>query len=78
MEYGLHANNKNKPNDDVLSERMVTTGKEKDEDCCLPVWLEGDSLAPPCSSDDDVCRAMIELCEIGPEDTLIDLGVGMW
>ncbi len=52
---------------------MVTAANENDEDV-LPVWLEGDSLAPPCPSDEDVCRAMIELSGAGPEDTLMDLG----
>ncbi len=55
---------------------MVTTAEENEH--CFPVWLEGDSLAPPCSSDEDVCRAMIELSGAGPEDTLMDLGVGVW
>eukprot|EP01050_Picozoa_sp_SAG11_P004567 SAG11_NODE_295_length_11115_cov_14.005264_1_plen_209_part_00 len=42
----------------------------------LPLWLEGDSLAPPCQSGDDVVAAILSLACVGPADVVYDLGCG--
>lgn len=39
-------------------------------------WMEGDSLAPPCSSDMRVIDAMMKLAGVNENDYLADLGAG--
>jgi SAM-dependent methyltransferase len=39
-------------------------------------WLEGDSLAPPCQSDDDIIDLIIETAGLSADSYLFDLGCG--
>jgi ubiquinone/menaquinone biosynthesis C-methylase UbiE len=39
-------------------------------------WMEGDSLAPPCQSDDDVVSSIVRLADLTDADHLMDLGCG--
>lgn len=39
-------------------------------------WMEGDSLAPPCQSDNDVVSSIIRLAAVTAADHLMDLGCG--
>ncbi|EQC25228.1 hypothetical protein SDRG_16899 [Saprolegnia diclina VS20] len=40
------------------------------------MWLEGDSLAPPCQSDYDIVQAIIDFAHVQPTDVVFDLGCG--
>ncbi|CEG48192.1 FAM173 family [Plasmopara halstedii] len=40
------------------------------------MWLEGDSLAPPCQSDHDIVSKIVEFARVTPADVLFDLGCG--
>jgi hypothetical protein len=40
---------------------------DEDEEL-LCMWMEGDSLAPPCQAEDDVITAILELAEVQPHD----------
>ncbi|RLN45126.1 hypothetical protein BBJ28_00017510 [Nothophytophthora sp. Chile5] len=40
------------------------------------MWMEGDSLAPPCQSDRDVVSKIVAIANVTPDDVLIDLGCG--
>ncbi|EEY53074.1 uncharacterized protein PITG_19591 [Phytophthora infestans T30-4] len=40
------------------------------------MWIEGDSLAPPCQSDRDVVSKIVEIARVTPSDVLFDLGCG--
>eukprot|EP00937_MAST-01D_sp_MAST-1D-sp2_P003654 g3654.t1 len=53
-------------------------GMAEDDGWALPgsVWMEGDSLAPPCGSEPVVVRHIVALAELRDEDTLVDLGCG--
>ena len=42
----------------------------------FPVWLEGDSLAPPCQSTNSVVSSILKLAAVGPDDVVYDLGCG--
>ena len=53
--------------------------EEEEEDYpALPgqLWMEGDSLAPPCQSDLDLVPHIISLAHLSSSDTFIDLGCG--
>ena len=46
---------------------------------CNPLdgyWMEGDSLAPPCQTDDDVIDAILQLANLSHDSYLLDLGCG--
>lgn len=32
------------------------------------MWIEGDSLAPPCQSDRDVVDKIVEIAQLSPDD----------
>ena len=61
-----------------FEKRDEQNGDDEEED--LPwapsMWIDGDSLAPPCSSLMDVIDAMLALARVGPGDVLLDLGAG--
>eukprot|EP00644_Phytophthora_capsici_P015002 jgi/Phyca11/128501/e_gw1.76.148.1 len=40
------------------------------------MWIEGDSLAPPCQSDRDVVSKIVEIARVTPDDVVFDLGCG--
>ncbi|TDH72922.1 hypothetical protein CCR75_005502 [Bremia lactucae] len=40
------------------------------------MWIEGDSLAPPCQSDRDIVSKIVEIAHLTPADVLFDLGCG--
>lgn len=40
------------------------------------MWIEGDSLAPPCQSDSDVVKRIVDIAQLDGSDVLIDLGCG--
>ena len=45
--------------------------EESDEDELSPgafMWLEGDSLAPPCQSDRHVVSKIVEIARVTPDD----------
>ena len=46
------------------------------DSCPLQLWLEGDSLAPPCQADMDVIDAILSLCSPTSSSRLYDLGCG--
>lgn len=37
------------------------------------MWIEGDSLAPPCQSDRDVVDKIVEIAQLSPDDVRLDL-----
>lgn len=47
-----------------------------DENPFAGYWMEGDSLAPPCQSDDDIIDKMIELADLSENSYIFDLGCG--
>jgi len=47
-----------------------------EEDNPLQMWLEGDSLAPPCQADLDIVTHILNLAQPGPDSVLYDLGCG--
>ena len=49
-----------------------------DDGWALPgsVWMEGDSLAPPCGSEPLVVRRIVEVAQLSSSDVLVDLGCG--
>ena len=49
---------------------------EGEEESPLQMWLEGDSLAPPCQADLDVVRAILQLAAPLSTSVLYDLGCG--
>ncbi|KAI9921166.1 hypothetical protein PsorP6_001250 [Peronosclerospora sorghi] len=40
------------------------------------MWIEGDSLAPPCQSDHDVVSKIVEIARLTHDDFLFDMGCG--
>tara|TARA_B110000971_G_C19889460_1_gene444595 strand:- start:294 stop:836 length:543 start_codon:yes stop_codon:yes gene_type:complete len=40
------------------------------------MWLEGDSLAPPCGAEPNACVRMLDQANITPNDVVYDLGCG--
>jgi precorrin-6B methylase 2 len=42
----------------------------------IGIWLDGDSLAPPCQTDKDVIKAILELANPTEDSVLMDLGCG--
>ncbi|KAG2525673.1 hypothetical protein JM18_003068 [Phytophthora kernoviae] len=40
------------------------------------MWIEGDSLAPPCQSERDVVSKIMEIARVTPDDVVVDLGCG--
>ena len=51
----------------------------RDEDSSNPFenyWMEGDSLAPPCQTDNDVIDSIFEIAQIGNDSVIYDLGCG--
>ncbi|ETW02608.1 hypothetical protein H310_06077 [Aphanomyces invadans] len=40
------------------------------------MWLEGDSLAPPCQSEYDVVHEILKLANVTANDVVFDLGCG--
>jgi len=49
---------------------------EEEEHGPLPMWLEGDSLAPYQGSKPETVKAVLEIANITPEDVVYDLGCG--
>ena len=49
---------------------------EAEQDDGLPPWLEGDTLAPPCSSAMDVVTVLVKLANLRRNDLILDLGCG--
>lgn len=47
-----------------------------EEDNPLPMWLEGDSLAPYQGSKPETVLAVLEIAKIVPQDVVYDLGCG--
>lgn len=45
-----------------------------DEEHVLPMWMEGDSLAPPCQCEDDVLDSILTLAELTPDDVRARVG----
>ncbi|KAL3664134.1 hypothetical protein V7S43_011017 [Phytophthora oleae] len=59
--------------------KPVHFDEESDEEEQNPgafMWIEGDSLAPPCQSDRDVVSKIVEIARVTPDDVLFDLGCG--
>ncbi|OQS04969.1 hypothetical protein THRCLA_20746 [Thraustotheca clavata] len=40
------------------------------------MWLEGDSLAPPCQSDYEIVQSIVDFAKVTPSDVVYDLGCG--
>lgn len=49
---------------------------DEDQDPGAFMWMDGDSLAPPCQSDRDVVSKIVEIARVTPADVLFDLGCG--
>ena len=51
---------------------------EENDGWALPgsVWMDGDSLAPPCGSEPSVVERIVALAALGPDDVVVDLGCG--
>ena len=51
---------------------------DDDDGWALPgsVWMEGDSLAPPCGSEPLVVQRIVEVARLTSSDVLVDLGCG--
>lgn len=47
-----------------------------EDDPLAGYWMEGDSLAPPCQTDDVVIAAILEVAALSPSSYLFDLGCG--
>jgi hypothetical protein len=47
-----------------------------EEESPMQMWLEGDSLAPPCQADLDIVHAILKLAGPSAESVLYDLGCG--
>ena len=47
----------------------------EEEEWTFP-WIEGDSLAPPCQSDDHVVMQILSLLDLTSKDRIMDLGCG--
>jgi hypothetical protein len=64
--------------EDHVSFFVLTDNKDSQGDFpwSSSLWLEGDTLAPPCASDLSVIDQMLTLGEISHEDVLLDLGAG--
>ncbi|CAH0480648.1 unnamed protein product [Peronospora belbahrii] len=63
----------------TMEQRPVHFDDESDEEEQNPgafMWIEGDSLAPPCQSDHDVVSKIVEIACLTPNDVLFDLGCG--
>ncbi|ETK72442.1 hypothetical protein F441_20898 [Phytophthora nicotianae CJ01A1] len=59
--------------------KPVRFDEESDEEEQNPgafMWIEGDSLAPPCQSEHDVVSKIVEIARVTPDDVLFDLGCG--
>ncbi|CAI5723735.1 unnamed protein product [Peronospora destructor] len=62
-----------------MTSKPVHLHEESDENEQNPgtfMWIEGDSLAPPCQSDRDVVSKIVEIACVTPDDVLFDLGCG--
>ncbi|KAG9402279.1 hypothetical protein AC1031_006907 [Aphanomyces cochlioides] len=57
-------------------DRRQEWSDEDEEDESTFMWLEGDSLAPPCQSDYDVVHEIIRLAKVTSDDVVFDLGCG--
>uniref|UniRef100_M4BRJ3 Methyltransferase domain-containing protein n=1 Tax=Hyaloperonospora arabidopsidis (strain Emoy2) TaxID=559515 RepID=M4BRJ3_HYAAE len=56
---------------------MATQSSDDEEaDPGAFMWIEGDSLAPPCQSDRDVVAKIVEIACLTCDDVLFDLGCG--
>lgn len=49
---------------------------EEDDPLRPGLWMDGDSLAPPCGTPIWLVRTMLEFASVGPNDVLYDLGCG--
>ncbi|RQM11918.1 hypothetical protein DD237_003082 [Peronospora effusa] len=49
---------------------------ENEQNSGVFMWIEGDSLAPPCQSDRDVVSKIVEIARVTPDDVVFDLGCG--
>lgn len=55
----------------TMEPKPVHFGEESDEEEQNPgafMWIEGDSLAPPCQSDRDVVSKIVEIARVTPDD----------
>ncbi|CAH0491500.1 unnamed protein product [Peronospora farinosa] len=62
-----------------MTSKPVHFDDESDENEQNPgvfMWIEGDSLAPPCQSDRDVVSKIVEIACVTPDDVVFDLGCG--
>jgi hypothetical protein len=50
--------------------------EEEENPFQIGIWLEGDSLAPPCQAEFDVVRCILELARPDARSVLFDLGAG--
>lgn len=41
---------------------------EEETNPCGYMWMEGDSLAPPCQSDRDIVEKIVEIAQVTPAD----------
>lgn len=46
-------------------------GSEEETNPCGYMWIEGDSLAPPCQSDRDVVEKIVEIAQVTPSDVRV-------
>ncbi|KAH7462992.1 hypothetical protein PRIC1_001706 [Phytophthora ramorum] len=63
----------------MAAPKPVYFDEEEDEEEQNPgafMWMEGDSLAPPCQSDRDVVSKIVDIARVTPNDVLFDLGCG--
>jgi len=60
----------------VLTLMSYLSDSDEDEHGPLPMWLEGDSLAPYQGSKPETIKAVLEIADITPEDVVYDLGCG--
>jgi SAM-dependent methyltransferase len=56
----------------------TSAGQMEDDGWSLPgaVWIEGDSLAPPCGSEPYVVQRILAVAALQPTDVVFDLGCG--
>lgn len=50
--------------------------EEEDDPLRCGLWMEGDSLAPPCGTTVGTIHKLLEFCRVGDTDVVYDLGCG--
>ena len=62
----------------MAAEYTTAAGRMEDDGWSLPgtVWIEGDSLAPPCGSEPYMVTRIVEMARLQRSDVVFDLGCG--